>query len=108
GRQTAEDAQALPEIALRHEPRGIPPQMGPAARLPDGGARLRRPPVRLRQADRPGPGREAAEGLGPPTKAKRPPGRSGGRFDSQTPRAQAARSAVARKESLRPRRRPGA
>ena len=46
--------------ALRPEPRGVPAQMGPAARLSDGGARLRRAALGLRQADRPGPRRAPA------------------------------------------------
>src|SRR6185312_9302552 len=35
-REKAQDAQALPALALRHEPRRLPQALGPAPRLPDG------------------------------------------------------------------------
>jgi hypothetical protein len=48
-------AEAVPGDALRHDARGVPEAVGPAERLPDGGARLRRAPLDARQAVRPGP-----------------------------------------------------
>ena len=41
--------------ALQHEPGGVPPALGPAAGLPDGGPGLRRAALERGQADRAGP-----------------------------------------------------
>ncbi len=53
GRQEVEDAEAAPADDVRHDPAGIPGEVGLARRLSDGGAELRGAAVRVREADRP-------------------------------------------------------
>jgi predicted transcriptional regulator len=48
-------AEAVPGHALQPDARRVPAAVGPAGRLPDGGARLRRAPLDDGQAVRPGP-----------------------------------------------------
>ena len=54
-RQEAEDAQALSALALRALAGGLSREMGPARRLSDGRAELRRAALGIRQEDRAGP-----------------------------------------------------
>src|SRR5690606_6876436 len=55
GRQEIQVAQAAPAHAIQHDAGAIPGEMGPAARLSDGGPELRRGALQARQADGPGP-----------------------------------------------------
>ena len=72
GREETEDAQAASADQLRPDAGAVSREMGPAPRLPDGGAKLRREARRPRQVDRPRPQAEAAQA---PTPAPRKAGR---------------------------------
>ena len=63
GREEAEDAEAASADQLRPEPGRVPGQVGPAARLSDGGAQLRRDASRLAKSI--GLGRKPAAGSEP-------------------------------------------
>src|SRR5215469_4932051 len=54
GRQKAQDAETASAVNLQPDAGRIPSQMGASTRLPDGGAKLRRAALGIRQEDRVG------------------------------------------------------
>jgi len=54
GRQKAQDAETASAVNLQYDAGRIPSQMGASTRLPDGGAKLRRTSLGIRQEDRVG------------------------------------------------------